>query len=83
MNVKNIEFVNDECSHYRLHSLLVTCNFCQKDFKTFNSRQVRCSSCCQSNERKYKKLSDMYNIKRRKQEYIIDDLVQKVENYII
>ena len=71
-NVKNIEILNDECSHYRLHSLLVTCNYCQKDFKTFNSRQVRCSSCCQSIERKlktytfekFKKLSNVYNIKK-------------------
>ena len=31
---------------------------------------------------KLKKLANVYNIKRRKQEFIIDDLVQKVENYI-
>ena len=88
---KYIEFVDGVCSNYRLHRLLVTCNYCQKDFKTFDSRKVRCSSCCQSIERnlktytfdKLKKLANVYNIKRRKQEFIIDDLVQKVENYII
>ena len=87
---KHREFVNDECAHYRLHKHLVTCNYCQKDFKTFNNRDVRCSSCCRLNEsklktytsEKLKKLASVYNIKRRKQEYIIDDLVQKVENYI-
>ena len=30
---------------------------------------------------KLKRLAVVYNIKRRKQEYILDDLVQKVENY--
>ena len=87
---KYIEFVDGVCSNYRSHKLLVTCNYCQKDFKTFNDRQVRCSVCCQSIERKLKtytfeklkKLANVYNIKRRKQEFIIDDLVQKVENYI-
>ena len=88
---KYIEFVDNKCSNYRSHKLLVTCNYCQKDFKTFNNRQVRCSSCCQSIEQKLKtytseklkKLASVYNIKRRKREYIIDDLVQKVENYIL
>ena len=87
---KYIEFVDGVCSNYRSHKLLVTCNYCQKDFKTFNDRQVRCSVCCQSIERKIKtytfeklkKLANVYNIKRRKQKFIIDDLVQKVENYI-
>ena len=87
---KYIEFVDGVCSNYRSHKLLVTCNYSQKDFKTFNDRQVRCSVCCQSIERKLKtytferlkKLANVYNIKRRKQEFIIDDLVQKVENYI-
>ena len=32
---------------------------------------------------KLKKLASVYNIKRRKQEYIIDDLGQKIENYIL
>ena len=85
------EFVDGVCSNYQSHKLLVTCNFCQKDFKTFNDREVRCSSCCQSIEQKLKtytfdklkKLASVYNIKRRKQEFIIDDLVQKVENYIL
>ena len=87
---KYIEFVGGVCSNYRSHKLLVTCNYCQKDFKTFNDRQVRCSVCCQLIERKLKtytfeklkKVANVYNIKRRKQEFIIDDLVQKVENYI-
>ena len=88
---KYIEFVDDVCSNYQSHKLLVTCNYCQKDFKTFNDRQVRCSVCCQSIERKLKtytfeklkKLANVYNIKRRRRDYIIDDLVQKVENYIL
>ena len=88
---KYIEFVDDVCSNYQPHRLLVTCNHCQKDLKTFDNRQVRCSSCCQSIERKLKtytfeilkKLANVYNIKRRKQEFIKDDLVQKFENYIL
>ena len=87
---KYIEFVDGVCSNYRSHRLLVTCNYCQNDFKTFNDRQVRCSVCCQLIEcklktytfEKLKKLANVYNIKRRKQEFIIDHLVQKVENYI-
>ena len=88
---KYIEFVEGVCSNYQSHKLLVTCNYCQKGFKTFNNRQVRCSSCCQSIEQKLKtytfdklkKLASVYNLKRRKQEFMIDDLVQKVENYIL
>ena len=87
---KYIKFVDGVCSDYRSHRLLVTCNYCQNEFKTFKIRDVRCSSCCRLIERKLKtytfeklkKLANVYNIKRRKQEYIIDDLVQKVENYI-
>ena len=87
---KYIEFVDGVCSNYRSHKLLVTCNYCQNDFKTFDNRQVRCSVCCQSIERKLKtytfeklkKLANVYNIKRRRRDFIIDDLVQKVENYI-
>ena len=87
---KYIEFVDNKCSNYRSHKLLVTCNYCQKNFKTFDNRKVRCSSCCQLIEQKLKtytfeklkKLASVYNIKRRKQEFIIDDLVQKFENYI-
>ena len=88
---KYIEFVDNRCSNHRSHRLLVTCNYCQKDFKTYSNREVRCSSCCRLIERKLKtftfeklkKLALVNNIKRRKQEYIIDDLVQKVENYIL
>ena len=89
--IKYIEFLDGVCSNYQSHRLLVTCNYCQKHFKTFDNRQVRCSSSCQSIERKLKtytfeklkKLANVCNIKRRKQEFIIDDLVQKVENYIL
>ena len=85
---KYIEFVDNRCSNYQSHRLLVTCNFCQNDFKTFNDRQVRCSLCCRSIERKLKTytfeklktLANVYNIKRRRTDYMIDDLVQKVEN---
>ena len=88
---KYIEFVDGVCSNYRSHKLLVTCNYCQKDFETIDNRKVRCSFCCRLIEQKLKtftfeklkKLAFVYNIKRRKQEYIIDDLVQKVENYIL
>ena len=87
---KYIEFVDGVCSNHQSHKLLVTCNYCQNDFKTFSSRKVRCSPCCRLIERKLKtytfdklkKLANVYNIKRRKQENLIDDLVQKVENYI-
>ena len=88
---KYIEFVDNKSSNHRSHRLLLTCNYCQNDFKTFNGREVRCSACCRSIERKLitytfeklKKLANVYDIKRRKQEYIIDDLVQKNENYIL
>ena len=87
---KYIEFVDGICSNHQSHRLLVTCNYCQNDFKTFNNRKVRCPLCCLLIESKLKtytfenlkKLAVVYNIKRRKQEYIIDDLKQKVENYI-
>ena len=87
---KYTEFVDNKCSNYRSRRLLVTCNYYQNDFKTFNNRDVRYSICCRLKERnlktytfdKLKKLASVYNIKRRKQEYILDDLVQKVENYI-
>ena len=82
---KYIKFIDNKCSNYHSHKLLVTCNYCQKDFKTFDNRKVRCSSCCRLIERKLKtytfdklkKLANVYNIKRRKQEYILDDLLQK------
>ena len=88
---KYIEFVDNKCSNYQTHRHLLTCNYCQNDFKTFNDREVRCSLCCRSIERKLKKytseklkkIAKVYNIKRRRRDYIIDDLVQKVENYII
>ena len=49
---KYIEFVNNKCSNYQSHRLLVTCNYCQNNFETFNNRDVRCSSCCRLIERK-------------------------------
>ena len=51
---KYIKFIDGVCSSYQSHRLLVTCNYCQKDFKTFDNRQVRCSPCCQSIEQKLK-----------------------------
>ena len=88
---KYIEFVDGVCSNYQSHRHIATCNFCQNDFKTSNSKKVRCSRCCLLIEsklksftfEKLKKLANVYNIKRRRRDYIIDDLVQKVENYII
>ena len=86
---KYIEFVDNTFSNHQSHRIVITCNFCQNDFKTFNTKKVRCSSGCRLIERKLKtytfeklkKLANVYNI-RRKQEYILDDLVEKVENYI-
>ena len=83
-----IEFVDNKCSNYQSHRILVTCNYCQNNFKTINSRQVRCSSYCRLIERKlktntfekFKKLVNVYNIKRRRTYYMIDE--QKVDNYI-
>ena len=87
---KYIEFVDNKCSNHQSHRLLVTCNYCQKDFKTIDNGEVRCSSCCCLIEQKLKtyafeklkKLANVYNIKRRRRDFIIEDLVQKVENYI-
>ena len=85
------KFTNIIRSHHRSHRLLVTCKYCQNNFKTFNSRQVRCSSCCRLIEsklktytfEKFKNLAIVYIIKRRRKDYMIDDLVQEVENYFI
>ena len=85
------EFVNNLCSHHRSHRFISTCNFLQNDFKTFSNREVRCSSCfwlfeCQLKIytfEKFKKLANVNNIKGRKQCYIIEELVQKVETYIL
>ena len=86
---KYIEFVGNKCSIYQSCRLLVTCNYCQNDFKTFNKRQVRCVFCCRLIERNLKtyafdnlkKLANVYNIKRRRRWYKLDDLLQKNENY--
>ena len=88
---KYIEFIDNKCCNHLSHRLLVTCNYCQNNLRTFNSRKKRCLSCCQSIKRnlksytfeKLKKLANIYKIKRRKQEYLIDDLVPNVENYIL
>ena len=85
-----IMFVDGLCSNHHSHKILVTCNYCQKDFKTYDNKKVRCSFCCGLIESKLKtytfeilkKLANVYNIKRRRRDFIIDDLVQKVENYI-
>ena len=68
MNVKNIEVTNNICSQYLSHRILVTYNYCQNDFKTFDTGNVRCSACCCSIERKlkntpsrnFKKLANVY-----------------------
>ena len=55
MNVKEYtEVVDKICSNHRSHRFVITCNFCQNDFKTFNTKKVRCSSCCRLIERKLK-----------------------------
>ena len=77
---------NNKSSNHQPHRFLITCNYCQKDFKTIDNREVRCSSCCRLIEpkletitfEKLKKLANVYNIKRRRRDFIIDDLVQKV-----
>ena len=81
---KYIEFVDNECSNYRSYRLFVLCNFCQNNFISFNVGKVRCSVCCRSIERKLKaytfkklkKLANVYNIKKRRTDYMIDDLVK-------
>ena len=52
---KYTEFVDNICSNHRSHRTVIKCNFCQNNFKTFNTREVRCSRCCRSIERKLKK----------------------------
>ena len=55
MNLKkNREFVNNICSHHQPHRFLITCIYCQNDFKTFIKKDVQCSSCCQLIQRKLK-----------------------------
>ena len=81
---------NNKCFNHQPHRFLIACNYCQKDFKTIDNRELRCSSCCcliEQNLKTYtfeklKKLASVYNIKRRRRDFIIDDLLQKVENYI-
>ena len=70
---KHIEFVYNKCSNHRQHRLLITCKYCQNDFKTFNNRESRCSSCCRLIERKLKtytfeklkKLAKVYKKKKK------------------
>ena len=47
------EFTNISEFHNRLQRILVTCNYCQNDLKTFNDRKVRCSSCFRIIEPKF------------------------------
>ena len=84
------DFVDNEESNHHSHAILARCNYCQKNFRTLSSREVRFSPCCQLIEsklktytfEKLKKLANVYKIKRRRRDYIIEDSVQKVENYI-
>ena len=48
------KFTNNKCSQHRLQRILVTCNFCQNDFKTLSNKEVRRSSCCRLIECKLK-----------------------------
>ena len=41
-------------SSFRSHRLLVTCNFCQNNLKTFKNRDLRRSSSCRLIECKLK-----------------------------
>ena len=52
---KHREFTNKLCSQCQLHRFLITCIYCRNDFKTFNKKEVRCSFCCWSIERKLKR----------------------------
>ena len=68
MNVKII------CSELLSRRILVTCNICQNEFKTFNTREVRRSACCLSIEKLhrrgiFKKSANICKIKRRKKLY--------------
>ena len=65
-----------------MFSTSITCNYCQNVFKTFNTNEVKCSACCWSSERRLKQLANAYKLERRKKEYIIDELVRKVDNKI-
>ena len=40
------ECTNNICSHHPSHSFIITCNYCQNDFKAFIDNEVRCSTCC-------------------------------------
>ena len=72
-----------KCFQLLSHRILVTCTYCQNDFRTFT---VRYSACCWLIERKVKtkileelkKLAtaNVYKTKRRKKEYIKDELVR-------
>ena len=72
---KYIEFVNNKCSEHLSHRPLVTYNYCQNNFRTLCSNNVRCSSCCRLIKcklktytfEKLKKLANVYNKKRRRQ----------------
>ena len=87
-----IEFTNFISSQQLSHRSLVTCNFRQNGLKTFNTWEVRCWDCGCSIKRKFKnkhtneefkKLTNVYKVKGRKEEYIIDEIKQKVENQFI
>ena len=81
------ELTNNICSQHLSHRISVTCNYCQNNFKRFNTREVRCSACCWSIKRnlkktleEIKKLANVNKIKGITKEYIMDELVRKVDN---
>ena len=42
---KYIEFTKNKCSQHQLQRTFVTCNLCQNDFKTANTREISCLTC--------------------------------------
>ena len=71
-----IEITKNICSQHLSDRILVTCYYYQNDLKTFKAREVKCSTCFWSIERKLKKhtfeeikkLVNVSIIKRRKEE---------------
>ena len=84
------EFLNIISSAHRSHRTLVTCDYSQTDVKTFNDREVRCSTCRSIDRKlkthlseKLKNLANVNKIKRRGRDYLKTDLIQKTETYIL
>ena len=86
---KHREFVNNTWSHHWCHWILVTCNFCQNVFTTFSNREIGCPSFCRWIKRKLKacifekskNFANVYSNKKRREDYINYEVVQKIENY--